>query len=145
MAGAGPRADGGRGPEGGARRQTGAGFVAGTLTLDIPDVEARDMKPHPAARPVEMLDQRLGCGHELAAAVARLPGAWAPQARGKGAEGKRPSASFFPNQETKEGRFHGRPPRDQFLAVWVHESHHVAKHMPGGLAGIFGYQRLSVR
>jgi hypothetical protein len=47
--------------------------VHGCLTLNIPDVKARDMKPNPVACVVEVLDHRLRGRHDLPARVAGLP------------------------------------------------------------------------
>ena len=59
--------------ERGSGRKPDARLLAGHLTLDIPDVEARDMKPNPVACLVEVLDHRLRGGHNLPARVAGLP------------------------------------------------------------------------
>jgi hypothetical protein len=68
---------------------------AGHLTLDVPDVEARDMELHPGgSRRVAMLDHRLGVGHGLPQPSQVCPLPEPLQTRGTGVDGKRPSASF---------------------------------------------------
>ncbi len=76
------------------------------LTLDVPDVEARDMELDPASRRVEILDYQLGVGHRLPAAVARFPVARAaPDARDGGAW-QAAVGELFLNQETKDRLVH---------------------------------------
>ena len=92
--------------ERGSGRKTGARLLAGHLTLDIPDVEAGDMKPNRAASRVEILDHRLGVGHGLAAAVAGLPGARAAPGARDGSGWQASIGELFLNQETKERLLH---------------------------------------
>jgi len=82
------------------------------------------MKPHPAARPVEMLDHRLGLGDGLAAAVARLPVARATQGARKGGGGQAAVGELFLNQQTKEGVLHAALLKDRISPVRGPRAHH---------------------
>src|SRR5688572_22835863 len=92
--------------ERGSGGKTDARHLTGHLTLDIPDVEACDMKPNRAASFIEILDHRLGVGHGLAAAVTRLPGTGAFPAAREGGGWQAPTGDLFLNQETKERLLH---------------------------------------
>ena len=89
----------------------------GHLTLDVPDMEARDMELHPAPRRFEMLEHRLGVGHGLAAAIAGLPGARAATDERDGGGWQAAVGELFLNQETKEGLLHGDLPKVRISPV----------------------------